>query len=88
MESRAVWQEILAVYAVKVSADPDNAQDVAIVTEEKKEILKDVFWDMNEITHSKSGEYNKLYRVQLPHITPHVCRHTFCTNMAKSGMNP
>ena len=24
----------------------------------------------------------------LPKITPHVCRHTFCTNMAKRGMNP
>ena len=56
VESRAVWQEILAVYAVKVSADPDNAQDVAVVTAEKKEILKDIFWDMNEITHSKSEE--------------------------------
>lgn len=33
-------------------------------------------------------KYNKTYRVQLPKITPHVCRHTFCTNMAKSGMNP
>ena len=33
-------------------------------------------------------KYNNIYRVQLPQITPHVCRHTFCTNMAKSGMNP
>lgn len=33
-------------------------------------------------------KYNKLYRIQLPRITPHVCRHTFCSNMAKSGMNP
>ena len=41
VESRAAWQEILAIYAVKVSADPDNAQDVAVVTAEKKEILKD-----------------------------------------------
>ena len=24
----------------------------------------------------------------MPVITPHVCRHTYCTNMAKSGMNP
>ena len=24
----------------------------------------------------------------MPVITPHVCRHTFCSNMAKSGMNP
>lgn len=33
-------------------------------------------------------KYNRIYRIQLPTITPHVCRHTFCSNMAKSGMNP
>lgn len=33
-------------------------------------------------------KYNKIYRVQMPKVTPHVCRHTFCSNMAKSGMNP
>ena len=33
-------------------------------------------------------KYNKIYRVQMPLVTPHVCRHTFCSNMAKSGMNP
>lgn len=34
------------------------------------------------------NKYNSIYKVQLPKITPHVCRHTFCSNMAKSGMNP
>ena len=33
-------------------------------------------------------KYNKIYRVQMQKVTPHVCRHTFCSNMAKSGMNP
>lgn len=33
-------------------------------------------------------KYNKIYKEELPKITPHVCRHTFCSNMAKSGMNP
>lgn len=33
-------------------------------------------------------KYNRIYRVQLPKITPHVCRHTYCSNMAKAGMNP
>ena len=33
-------------------------------------------------------KYNSIYKVQLPKITPHVCRHTFCSKMAKSGMNP
>ena len=34
------------------------------------------------------GRYNDIYRVQMSNITPHVCRHTYCSNMAKSGMNP
>lgn len=33
-------------------------------------------------------KYNKIYRVQLPKVTPHVARHTYCSNMARSGMNP
>ena len=33
-------------------------------------------------------KYNSIYKVQLPRITPHVCRHTYCSNMANSGMNP
>ena len=36
----------------------------------------------------KEKRYNDIYRVQMPNITPHVCRHTYCSNMAKSGMNP
>lgn len=34
------------------------------------------------------NKYNRIYKVQLPKITPHVCRHTFCSNMARSGMSP
>ena len=33
-------------------------------------------------------KYNSIYKVQMPCVTPHVCRHTFCSKMAKSGMNP
>lgn len=33
-------------------------------------------------------KYNRIYRVQMPPVTPHVCRHTYCSNMAKSGINP
>lgn len=33
-------------------------------------------------------KYNSIYKVQMPKVTPHVCRHTFCSNMARSGMNP
>ena len=33
-------------------------------------------------------KYNGLFKVPLPKITPHVCRHTYCSNMALAGMNP
>ena len=32
------------------------------------------------------AKHNRIYKEQLP--KPHVCRHTYCSNMAKSGMNP
>ena len=36
--------------------------------------------------HYSVEKYNKIYKEELPKITPHVCRHTYCTNMAKSGI--
>lgn len=33
-------------------------------------------------------KYNNIYREPMPKVTPHACRHTFCSNMAKAGMNP
>ena len=33
-------------------------------------------------------KYNKIYRLQMPKVTPHVCRHTFCSKMAAARMNP
>ena len=54
--SRAVWPEVLSVYAVKVTSDPDNPQEVATVTPEKEQILRDIFWVMNTISHSTTTE--------------------------------
>jgi site-specific recombinase XerD len=33
-------------------------------------------------------KYNRIYKNELPKITPHVCRHTYCSHMASTGMNP
>ena len=57
--SRAVWPEVLSVYAVKTTTDPDNAQEVATIDDSKRAILKDIFWQMNEIssrTETKTEE--------------------------------
>lgn len=34
------------------------------------------------------NKYNSSHKLQLPVITPHVCRHTYCSKMARAGMNP
>lgn len=35
-----------------------------------------------------SDNYKKTYDDSLPHLSCHLLRHTFCTNMANRGMNP
>ena len=54
--SRAVWPEVLAVYAVKTTTAPDDPQEVATVDDAKKAILKDIFWQMNEISSSTESK--------------------------------
>lgn len=49
--ARAVWKEVLAVYAVKTTTDADGA-DVASVDEGKIRRLSEVFWEMNQIAAS------------------------------------
>ena len=49
--ARAVWPEVLAIYAVKTTTDPDDPQEVASISDEKIELLRDIFWQMNEIDH-------------------------------------
>ena len=48
--SRAPWSEILAVYAVKTASDLTDGQEVVTMTDGKKALLKQVFWDMNELS--------------------------------------
>lgn len=48
--SRAPWKEVLAVYAVKVTSDPEDPKEVATMDETKRALLEEVFWDMHELT--------------------------------------
>ena len=48
---RAAWRDVLAVYAVRTATDPYNPMEIATMNEEKYELLRAVFWDMNSITY-------------------------------------
>lgn len=49
-------------------------------------VLYSLHW--NKYMHYAVEKYNSIYKKELPNITPHVCRHTYCSKMAKAGMNP
>ena len=45
------WEDVLSIYAVKVTTDGVNGMDVVTMDEQKKAILRGVMWDMNQITY-------------------------------------
>ena len=67
-------EAIIDGYSGFLLIDKDNHPKVAL------HIENEMRWAMKK--------YKKLYPEKpLPHITPHVFRHTFCTNMANAGMD-
>ena len=44
------WKDILAIYAVKATTDFDGVE-VVTVDEQKAELIRNVFWDMIELTY-------------------------------------
>lgn len=64
--SKANWKDVLSVYSVKVSTDPNNPQETATMDERKMAILSDIFWDMNSIVSSvqtKTDEQNTSQKI-------------------------
>ena len=52
---RAEWKDILTIYAVRIENGKENT-DVVTLNDDKVETLKEIFWDMNEVTFTKDEE--------------------------------
>ncbi len=46
---RPLWKDILTVYAVKTTTDPEKPLDAISMDEEHAEVLRSIFWDMTVI---------------------------------------
>ena len=46
---RPLWKDILTIYAVKTTTDPENPLDSVSMDEEHAEVLRSIFWDMTVI---------------------------------------
>ena len=47
--STAAWRDVLAIFAVKTANDVDQPGSAAVLDEEKIRLLKNIFWEMNQI---------------------------------------
>lgn len=45
------WTDVVAVFSVRVSGDKNYALDVVTMDEKRENLLKETFWDMNELTY-------------------------------------
>ena len=59
------WKEVLAIYAVKVTTDRENPMEVVTMDEEHLELLRQIFWDMNQIDYT-TETYTEEVTVEVP----------------------
>ena len=62
---RPLWKEILTVYAVKTTTDPENPLDAVSMDEEHAEVLRSIFWDMTVIEFT-TETYTEEITVMVP----------------------
>lgn len=60
---RAKWKDIISIYAVLVT-NGEEQSDVVTLDDKKVQKLKDIFWEMNEIS-SKVEEVEKTLKQQM-----------------------
>lgn len=53
--SMASWKDVLTVYTIKQS-NGVNQQDVMTIDDNKKNVIKQIFWDMNSLTSEVKNE--------------------------------
>ena len=54
------WEDVLAVYAAKVTADDANGMDVVTMDAAKKAILRTILWDMNALDYTTRTETTEI----------------------------
>lgn len=61
----ASWTNVISVYAVKLNLDSDHPQEVATFDERKAGRLKDIFWDMHEVSVKSETHVNHVIHQEI-----------------------
>lgn len=66
------WRNVLAVYAVKVSTDEEHGLDVMTMDEEKLQLLREVFFDANQLVYELTTRIVDGKQITALHISAQI----------------
>ena len=84
-EARKAFERVIAWRGEPEPYTVDGYSGFLFVSESGKPYLADHY---RTVLRRAVQRYNKTHAEQLPKISPHVLRHTFCTRLASKNMNP
>ena len=84
-EARKAFERVIAWRGEPAPYTVDGYSGFLFVSECGKPYLADHY---QTVLRRAVQRYNKTHAEQLPKISPHVLRHTFCTRLASKNMNP
>ena len=84
-EARKAFERVIAWRGEPAPYTVDGYSGFLFVSESGKPYLADHY---QTVLRRAVQRYNKTHAEQLPKISPHVLRHTFCTRLASKNMNP
>ncbi len=86
--SEEVYQALRRVLKNRSNAAPFSIEGYKNFLFLKNDGMPKVAANYESMLKGLVKKYNKQNKEQLPNITPHILRHTFCTRLANAGMNP
>lgn len=86
--SEEVYQALKRVLKNRGNAAPFSVEGYKNFLFLKNDGMPKVSANYDSMLKGLAKKYNKQNKEQLPNITPHILRHTFCTRLANAGMNP
>ena len=84
-EARKAFERVIAWRGEPEPYTVDGYSGFLFVSESGKPYLADHY---QTVLRRAVQRYNRTHAEQLPKISPHVLRHTFCTRLASKNMNP
>ena len=66
------WRNVLAVYAVKVSTDEEHGLDVMTMDEEKLQLLREIFFEVNKLEYELTTRTVDGERITTLHISVQI----------------